>query len=63
MRLLGFMLIAATAASQTPQEALDAKLASPFLKRAPWLLKLENAQAEARKTGRLILGYFTTTGP
>ena len=63
MRTMIPLFAAASATAQTAEEDLRAKLASPFLKKAPWILELENAQANARKTGRLILGYFTTTGP
>ena len=49
--------------AQPEDPRLREKLASPFLKKARWNLDLDNARAQARKTGRLILGYFTTTGP
>jgi hypothetical protein len=35
------------------------KLASPFLKKAPWLTDYDKARAEGRKTGKLIFAYFT----
>jgi hypothetical protein len=37
----------------------DKKLASPFLRYASWKLDYDEARAEAKSSGRLILGYFT----
>ncbi len=44
----------------TPEAALQAKLASPFLKNADWVLDFSKAKERARKRGVPILGYFTT---
>jgi len=57
------LLGAAPARAQTPAELLERKLASPFLKKAPWTLDLAEARARALEERRLLLGYFTTSGP
>ena len=64
------IVVAATAAAQNrPQDrpsheaALQTKLASPFLKKAPWFTDYDAALAAAKKRKTLIFGYFTTTGP
>lgn len=44
----------------SPEAALKAKLASPFLKKAPWILDWDEAKAAAKKREQLIFGYFTT---
>lgn len=44
------------------QEKLDAKLASPFLKKVWWELDWDAARKRAKSEGKLILGYFTTSG-
>lgn len=45
-----------------PQQQLQAKLASPFLKNAPWVTDHDLALRQARKRHTLIFGYFTTAG-
>ncbi len=57
------LLLPALLNAQPEDPRLREKLASPFLQKARWHLDLSNARVQARKTGRLILGYFTTTGP
>ena len=56
-------LVAVALQQPAPQEALEAKLASPFLQEAEWVLDFDAARAAAAERKRLILGYFTTTGP
>ncbi|MFN0207906.1 MAG: hypothetical protein ACKVS6_16485 [Planctomycetota bacterium] len=41
------------------QQKLDAKLASEFLTKAPWLTDYDAARIEAKKTEKLIFAYFT----
>lgn len=41
------------------REKKAGKLASEFLKRAPWVADWDRAREESRRTGRPILGYFT----
>ena len=57
---LSLCRVAASQSQPTPEALLAAKLASPFLARAPWLLDWSAARAQAKATGRLIFGYFTT---
>ncbi len=57
------VLLATALAAQSrpaPADALASKLASPFLKHAPWLLEYEAALVAAAEREKLILGYFTT---
>jgi len=56
-------VLAVVLQQSTPQQELEAKLASPFLQRAPWQLDLASARAAAAEREQLILGYFTTAGP
>jgi len=44
------------------QADLEAKLASPFLARADWVVDYDEARARADARGQLIFGYFTTAG-
>ncbi|MHC4078641.1 MAG: hypothetical protein ACYST0_09420 [Planctomycetota bacterium] len=63
--VLASLLLAAMAAGQTdqtPEEQLQAKLASPFLKKASWHTNYDKACAAAAGSGKLIFGYFTTAG-
>ncbi len=64
--LLAGMATAQTAQTdqtdQTPEEQLQAKLASPFLKKASWHTNYDKARAAAADSGKLIFGYFTTAG-
>ena len=59
---LAFVIASQPAWSQD-QEALKAnlekKLASGFLKKAPWILDLDQAKADAKKSGKLIFAYFS----
>jgi hypothetical protein len=45
--------------AQSLEEKREAKLKSPFLQKASWLTDYDAALAEAKKSGRLIFGYFT----
>ena len=47
---------------QTPEEQLQAKLASPFLQKASWHTNYDKAVAAATDSGKLSFGYFTTAG-
>ncbi|MCA8964837.1 MAG: hypothetical protein H6838_07665 [Planctomycetes bacterium] len=63
--ILSIALAAAFAAAQTQtppsqDELLAAKLASPFLQRAPWHTDWDEALAAAGEQHRLLFGYFTT---
>lgn len=63
--VLAGLLVASTAAAQTdqtPEEQLQAKLASPFLKKASWHMDYDKARDAAADSGKLIFGYFTTAG-
>ncbi len=48
---------------QKTQEELkamrDKKLAKEVFQKAPWIFNLEEAKAEAKKSGQLIFAYFT----
>lgn len=44
---------------ETLKANLEKKLASGFLKKAPWILELDQAKSEAKKSGKLIFAYFT----
>ena len=63
---LGAALLCSTTFAQrnepTPEQELEAKLASPFLKHASWEMDYDKAIATAKKEGKLIFGYFTTAG-
>jgi hypothetical protein len=41
------------------EKKYEEKLKEPFLKKAPWLLDYDKALAEAKKTGKLVFGYFS----
>jgi hypothetical protein len=51
------------AGQEVDQETLiakrDEKLKKEFLKKADWLLDYDRARAEAKKTGKVLLVYFT----
>ena len=60
---LASLALATAGAAQEPKsqdELLAAELASPFLRKAPWLTDWDQALAEARRDERLIFAYFTT---
>ena len=62
--LVTLAIFAAAALAQdskpSQDELLVAKLASPFLRKAPWLTDWDAALAAAKAQDRLIFGYFTT---
>ena len=63
--VLASLLLAGMPAAQTdqtPEEQLQAKLASPFLKKANWYTDYDKARVAAANSGKLIFGYFTTAG-
>lgn len=43
-----------------PEQALAAKLTSPFLAHAPWVTDFATAKEKAARRGVPIFGYFTT---
>ena len=54
------MLLALAATSQDTLEARrDAKLASPFLKKAPWRTDYDEARRLARESKKPIFAFFT----
>ena len=55
-------LVAQGADRPPPEELLAAKLESPFLKKADWVLDFDLAMKKAREGKKPILGYFTTAG-
>lgn len=60
--VLAFVVACQPAWSQdqeTLKSNLKEKLAAGFLKKAPWVLDLDQAKAEAKKSGKLIFAYFT----
>jgi hypothetical protein len=44
---------------ETLIERRDKKLASKFLQNATWITNYDKARAEAKKSKKLIFGYFT----
>src|SRR5262245_51408849 len=61
--LLGGLLASALPAQEKSQDELKAqrteKLAKEVFKQAPWTFDYDAARAEAKKTGKPILAYFT----
>ncbi len=59
----GVILATALPAQQKDQETLrelrDKKLASKFLQNANWITNYDKARAEAKKSKKMIFGYFT----
>ena len=53
----------AIGAQREQDDLLERKLASPFLKSAPWVLDIDKARADSKRRGVPIFGYFTTSGP
>lgn len=49
----------ATLSPEELQKRLEEKLALPFLKRGTWFTDYDAALVEARKSGKLVFGYFT----
>jgi ABC-type sugar transport system substrate-binding protein len=50
------------AAAQSQEDLVkkrDEKLATPFLKKAPWITDYTQARAASKKAGKLIFAYFT----
>ena len=41
------------------QKKYEDKLKEPFLKKAPWITDYDKALAEAKKTGKMVFGYFS----
>jgi hypothetical protein len=60
---LGLLSLPAQEAQRpSPEELLEAKLDSAFLKKADWVLGYDLAMKRAREAKKPILGYFTTAG-
>ncbi len=57
------LAVAAPLAAAPAQDDLvrkrDGKLASPFLKKAPWVTDYTTARAASKASGKLIFAYFT----
>ncbi len=63
--LIALFLVAASLPAQkraSPEVELKAKLNSPFLAKADWVLDYDKARAMAKKRKTLIFAYFTTSG-
>ena len=58
--VLSALASAQDASRPSAEQALQAKLASPFLAKAAWLTDYDAALAAARRRNTLIFGYFTT---
>jgi hypothetical protein len=56
---LALVALAPALLAQSLQEKLDAKLQEPFAKNCAWVLDYDDALAQAKASGKLILGYFT----
>jgi hypothetical protein len=48
-----------TAAAQSMEERLEAKLKKPFLKNAAWVHDFAEAKKKAKAENRVIFAYFT----
>ncbi len=48
----------ASAQQETLEQKLEKKMNEPYMKAAPWITDFDQAREEARKTGKLIFGYF-----
>ena len=57
--ILGTALPAQKVDQETLREQRDKKLASKFLQNANWITNYDKARAEAKKSKKLIFGYFT----
>jgi len=53
------LALAGSAAAQSMEERLEAKLKKPFLKNAAWVLDFAEAKRQAKAQNRLIFAYFT----
>jgi ABC-type sugar transport system substrate-binding protein len=57
------LALAAPLAAAPSQDDLarkrDEKMASPFLKKAPWITDLAKAREASRASGKVIFAYFT----
>ena len=60
--VLGLVVAASVTAQErpSPDAALQAKLASPFLTKAAWFTDYDAALTAAERRQTLIFGYFTT---
>ena len=54
-----FLLCGAVLAQDSPESRRDAKLASEFLKKAPWMTDYDKAREESKKSNKPILAYFS----
>ena len=53
------LALSATAAAQSMEERLEAKLGKPFLKNAAWVLDFAEAKRRAKAENKVIFAYFT----
>lgn len=58
---LALAAAAGAADAQSNEDKRAQKLKAPFLSKAPWIADYDKARAEAKKTGRPIFTYFTTS--
>lgn len=55
-----FLVLCGVAVAQDSLESRrDSKLASEFLKKAPWMTDYDKAREESRKSNKPILAYFS----
>lgn len=63
MRFLSIAALLALCGVAGAQDSLesrrDAKLASEFLKKAPWMTDYDKAREESKKSNKPILAYFS----
>lgn len=57
--MTNLLIAAALLVSQSLEEKKEKKLASPFLKKAAWLLDYDQALAESKKSKKAIFAFFT----
>lgn len=53
------VLCGAAGAQESLEARRDAKLASEFLKKAPWMTDYDKAREESKKSNKPILAYFS----
>lgn len=60
MRTLTLLLVLAAASrAQSLEEKYAKKLASPFIKKAAWVLDFDEAKKKAKESGKVLFAYFT----
>ena len=53
------VLCGVAGAQDSPESRRDSKLASEFLKKAPWMTDYDKAREESKKSNKPILAYFS----